>query len=149
MVPLLLMVVFGAFDFARAFQSSNEIGNAAREGAREGAVNSSVPAIGARVARSLEAPTASVGVVELGAVGAACNAVAGKEYTVCVTCRTDVNAYSICPAPPAAALSNGTVRVQIRHTYKWVTPVGAIMKMFGNGLGSGASLTEVVEMRIE
>lgn len=103
-LPILLLLVFGITEFARAFNAQVSLTHAAREGARIVALGGS----------SGDATTATLGALTTVPAGA-----------VSVTATT-------CPDPPVGA----DATVQATHQFTYITPLGALMGIFG---GSGLS----------
>lgn len=122
---LFFMLVFGIIDFGFAFHSWNNAANAAREGARKGAVDPDIADIQARV-------IASAQTLDL------------TKLTVAVTCSNDGMSFSsgLC----GAALDEGDiVRVTVNYEYDMITPIGS----FVPGLGPSLMLHSQSESRFE
>jgi len=122
---LFFMLVFGIIDFGFAFHSWNNAANAAREGARKGAVDPDIADIQARVLQSAQT-------LDL------------TKLTVVVTCSHDGISFSsgLC----GAALDEGDiVRVSVNYAYSMITPVGS----FVPGLGPTLNLHSQSESRFE
>lgn len=125
-VPVLVMIVFGIVDFGFAINRDTLVNNAAREGARVGALDPDQTAITTAVRQALSS-------VE--PVGTTPSAI-----TVTVTCLKPDN--SACTNFATDAVSGGTVIVNVSLLHTWITPVGS---MFSHGI----VLSKSVEMRIE
>jgi hypothetical protein len=121
---LFFMLVFGIIDFGFALHSWNNTANAAREGARKAAVDSSVFDVTTR----------------------ARDAAAGLDpakLTVTVVC-SDGGSFS--GTNCGSALEEGDiVRVVVDYTYDMITPVGS----FVPGLGPSMNLHSQSESRFE
>lgn len=125
-VPILVMLVFGIVDFGWAINQDTMVNNAAREGAREGALDPNATQIATVVRQNLS---------QIEAVGTT-----PSKITVTVGClKPDDTA---CTNFATDAVSGGTVIVTVSVQHPWITPVGS---MFGNGI----VLKKTVEMRIE
>jgi Flp pilus assembly protein TadG len=122
---LFFMLVFAIIDFGFAFHSWNNTANAAREGARRAAVDSSVAAITARTR-------------------AAASTLDPAKLTVDVTCSAGGAAFS--SGACGASLDEGDiVRVTVNYVYDLITPVGS----FVPGLGTSLELHSSSESRFE
>ena len=122
---LFFTLVFGIIDFGFAFHSWNNTANAAREGARRGAVTSDPIDIANRTkaAASTLDPTKLTVIVE-------CNHLNGGFLT------------SSC----SPTLTEGDlVRVTVNYVYNMITPIGS----FVPGLGTTFNLHSVSESRFE
>lgn len=123
---LFFMLVFGIIDFGFAFHSWNNTANAAREGARRGAVISDPDVIEARAA-------------------AAAATLDPTKLTVLAECQLDIG----------GAFSRGfcnddleegdIVRVTVNYLYDMITPIGS----FVPGLGTTMNLHSQSESRFE
>ena len=122
---LFFLLVFGIIDFGFAFHSWNNTANAAREGARKGAVDSSAADIEARTRASASTLDQS-------------------KLTVVVECShiTGVFAPTVC----GPSLEEGDiVRVTVDYVYDMITPIGS----FVPGLGTTLNLHSESESRFE
>jgi Flp pilus assembly protein TadG len=123
---LFFMLVFGIIDFGFAFHSWNNTANAAREGARKGAVDSDVGDIQARTMQ-------------------AASTLDPAKLTVVVECSTDGGG-SFSTGLCGASLEEGDiVRVTVNYVYDMITPIGA----FVPGLGTTLDLHSQSESRFE
>jgi Flp pilus assembly protein TadG len=122
---LFFMLVFGIIDFGFAFHSWNNAANAAREGARKGAVSDDAAAISARTI-------------------AAASTLDTTKLTVTVLCSRGGAAFTTCPAQ-GSWLKDDLVRVVVNYQYNMITPIGS----FVPGLGSTLMLHSQSESRFE
>lgn len=121
LLPILLVITVGIFDFGVLFQKYLVVTNAAREGARLATLpNYTTADIQERVATYISA---------------------GGVQGVATTTVTTV---SIQPAA-GPSFSAVQVRVVLPHTFAWLGPVSTLV----NGTFSSIDLTAVVEMRKE
>lgn len=120
-LPVLILLVFGIIDFGWMINRDTMINNAAREGAREGALNPSQADVEAVVRSSLDSLPAA-------------------DVTVTVTCEKPDN--SACSSFDADATSGGTAIVRVDYEHTWLTP-------FASVFGSTINLSKTTEMRIE
>ncbi len=123
-MPLLLMLVFGIIDFGLMINEKTVLANAAREGARDGAISRKEAVIRSSVSGSL--------------AGLASGA------TVTVACQKASGAACVGPFDSQVE-SGGKVLVTVKATYRWITPISA----FVPGMGSSVDLEKTVEMRVE
>lgn len=122
---LFFLLVFGIIDFGFAFHSWNNTANAAREGARKGAVDSSTADIEARTR-------------------AAASTLDQSKLTVVVECSHITGVFS--PTVCGAGLAEGDiVRVTVNYVYSMITPIGS----FVPGLGTTMNLHSQSESRFE
>ena len=118
-------LVFGIIDFGFAFHSWNNTANAAREGARKGAVDSTVQDV-------------------IDRTKAAASTLDPTKLTVMVECSHITGAFS--PTVCGSALVEGDiVRVTVNYVYNMITPIGS----FVPGLGTTMNLHSVSESRFE
>jgi hypothetical protein len=122
---LFFMLVFGIIDFGFAFHSWNNTSNAAREGARKAAVDSSVSDITTRVRDAAQTLDQT-------------------KLTVTVVCSHLGGAFSGTSCG-AALVEGDVVRVLVDYTYSMVTPLGS----FVPGIGSTLNLHSQSESRFE
>ncbi len=123
---LLFMLVFGIIDFGFGLWDWNNSVNAAREGARKGAVDPSVSDIVARVQASASGLNPA-------------------QMTITVTCSHAGAAFGSCPAAASAWVEGDLVRVQVDYAYKLITPFAA----FVPGVGTTWTLHSQSEARFE
>lgn len=118
-LPVFLVIAYGIIDFGLAFDASIGVSNAAREGARQGAVQPNTTAIDNRV-----------------------RAVAGRlnnsNMTITVTCKTSGGA--ACPGGISGATTGGSIVVRVDYQYSMMTPIA---------FGSRIPLSSTAEMRVE
>ncbi len=111
-LPLLLLIIFGALDFGLMYHDQISLNAAAREGARLSALGQ-----GSAVNGRVQAAAADV---------RPSNPVTGTVVTAC-------------PASPALT---DTTKVTATYSYSYITPVGAIASFFaGNSLSGSKALT--------
>jgi Flp pilus assembly protein TadG len=123
--PLLFLLVFAIIDFGFAFHGWDAVQNAAREGARVGAVTPSVAQIQARV-RS------------------ASSFLDQSKVTVTVECaRGGSSSFGTCGS--GASWSEGDlIRVTVNYDYSYMTPLPSFV-----GMGQTLHETAVTEARFE
>lgn len=122
---LLFLLVFGIIEFGFAFHSWDATSNAAREGARVGAVNNSVTTIEARVR-------------------AASDFLDQTKLNVAITCDLGGNGgFVSCPAP-SSWLEGDLVRVVVTYNHTYMTPLPGFI-----GLGTQLGVTSQSESRYE
>lgn len=122
---LFFLLVFGIIDFGFAFHSWNNTANAAREGARKGAVDSSTADIEARTR-------------------AAASTLDQSKLTVVVECSHITGVFSPTVCGPTLA-EGDIVRVTVNYVYSMITPIGS----FVPGLGTTMNLHSQSESRFE
>jgi Flp pilus assembly protein TadG len=122
---LFFLLVFGIIDFGFAFHSWNNTANAAREGARKGAVDSSPVDIEARTR-------------------AAASTLDQSKLTVVVECSHIAGVFSPTVCGPTLA-EGDIVRVTVNYVYNMITPIGS----FVPGLGTTLNLHSQSESRFE
>jgi len=122
---LFFMLVFGIIDFGFALHSWNNTANAAREGARKAAVDSSVSDITQRVRD-------------------AATTLDQTKLTVSVLCSRNNAPFATCPVG-SSWLQGDIVRVVVDYTYNLITPVGSFIP----GIGSSMNLHSQSESRFE
>jgi Flp pilus assembly protein TadG len=123
---LFFMLVFGIIDFGFAFHSWNNAANAAREGARKGAVSSDPDAIEDRAK-------------------AAASTLDSAKLTVLAECQLDVGGAFSRGNCNASLAEGDIVRVTVDYVYDMITPIGS----FVPGLGSTLDLHSQSESRFE
>jgi Flp pilus assembly protein TadG len=123
--PILLLLVFGIIDFGLAFHAWDASENAAREGARVGAVDSSVADIQARVA-------------------SATSFLDQTKLSVDVSCSKD-NGGNFNPCASGSTWTEGDiVRVEVTYLHDYVTPLPGMI-----GAGQILAITTAAEARFE
>src|SRR4051794_2686155 len=123
--PLLMLLVFAIIDFGFGFHAWDAAQNAAREGARVGAVSTDVNEIAARVRSST-------------------SFLDQTKVTVTVQCaRAGSSVFSTC-GPGSTWLEGDIVRVTVVYRYAYMTPLPTMV-----GLGSTLAATAVAESRFE
>jgi Flp pilus assembly protein TadG len=122
-MPLLMILILGTMDFGFMINRDALINSAAKEGAREGAVNP--------VAADMEAVVRS----NLASLDQ-------TALTVTISCRKpDTNP---CTTFAADAESGGVGIVQVDYEYTWLSFAPRVI-----GLGPTHTLSKTIEMRIE
>ncbi|HXH22412.1 MAG TPA: TadE/TadG family type IV pilus assembly protein [Dehalococcoidia bacterium] len=120
--PLFLVLIFAIVDFGMGLRAWISITNAAREGARYGAVGHTEAEIKQRV-------------VDTSSIGLTCGAGTG---TACVT------------VTGANGLPGNSVTVRVSHQYSLITPLSALMSMVSGGsISTRVDLTADSDMRLE
>lgn len=114
-LPVLLLLIMGALDFARAISVLQIVTNAAREGARAGIIPTNTAAT----------VTATVNVYLAGAGQANCNTVvgltagnagvAGDPVTVAVNCPFQTITFNLIPIPGWTGVLNINQSATMRH----------------------------------
>ena len=122
---LFFMLVFGIIDFGFGFHAWNNTANAAREGARKGAVDSSPIDIEARTR-------------------AAASTLDQTKLTVVVECN-HLNAGFVTTSCNSTLTEGDLVRVSLTYIYSMMTPIGS----FVPGLGTTMTLHSTSESRFE
>jgi Flp pilus assembly protein TadG len=116
LLPILLVILLGIFDFGRAIYAYNAVSNAAREGGRTAIVNQYDQHVRQRAAQQATA----LGVPDDGAGcptnGQPTTAAAG----VCVALRSPTNLATACPSP---ATIGCVAVVSVKWTFTAITPV--------------------------
>lgn len=122
--PILLMLVFGILEFGFGYHAWDATQNAAREGARLGAVSPDVAEIEARVRGTTSFLNQS-------------------NLNVTIRCGTTGGPFSACPAPSSWD-EGDIVRVTVDYDFGYVTPLPILV-----GLGSRMHMSSVAEARFE
>lgn len=122
LMPLFLMIVFGAIDFGVAINRHTVMNNSAREGAREGVFNPDADQVSAVVRNTL-------------------TGIRPEEVDVVVSCLDGEGTETGCGEN---AESGGTVVVSLTYTNEFITPAPVFV-----GIGQTMDLTAEVRMRIE
>jgi Flp pilus assembly protein TadG len=123
---LFFMLVFGIIDFGFAFHSWNNAANAAREGARKGAVDRDPQHVRDRVL-------------------AAASTLDPTKLTIVVECSHPGGSFSTGLCGTSSFVADDIVRVTVNYTYNMITPIGS----FVPGLGSTLNLHSQSESRFE
>ncbi|MGN6244749.1 MAG: TadE/TadG family type IV pilus assembly protein [Motilibacteraceae bacterium] len=119
-LPLLLLFLSGLVDFGLAYFAKISVNSAARDGARWAALGEPLSDVQARVVAA--APSLPLG-------GSAPPA---------------VTAFTACPN------GGGNGSVTVSYTYRFITPLGAVMGFFGGGgPGTSVAITSTGVMRCE
>ena len=124
--PILFVLVFGIIDFGLGFHAWDASANAAREGARVGAVDPSLTDIEARVRNSA-------------------NFLDQSKLSVNITCsRDNGGSFNACSSDGTTWLEGDIVRVTVTYLHDYVTPLPTFI-----GAGSTLTLVAVSEARFE
>lgn len=126
-VPIFLLIVMGVIDFGVGLKTWIQITNAAREGARYGAVHCSAGEIDG---------TPVIDLVEDRAIDSATGL--GLD-------SSNVDVSSNC----VAGNSTESVNVTIEYDYNLISPLGGMMSFLGGGIPSSIKLTSSADMRME
>jgi hypothetical protein len=142
-LPLLLLIVFGIFDFGFMFQQYEVVTNAAREAARIGVLRDSGNYTETQAEDRAIAYLAASGIGASGTRRAApCNqALQPNSWCVDVTFPAPINL----GGTPPQIINQVTAVVQYDHEHVFVGP---IMSLFGGNLAT-VRLTAVSTMRLE
>jgi Flp pilus assembly protein TadG len=127
-LPLLLLVVFGIFDFGFMFQRYEVITNAAREGARLGVL----PQYNATEARNRALNYLAAGGVAGTPVAGACDP--GRTIapgSICAQLTEQI--VDVVGSTPVKTVQQVTMVVEFDHQHAFVGP---IMSLFGGSLGT-------------
>jgi Flp pilus assembly protein TadG len=122
---LFFTLVFGIIDFGFAFHSWNNTANAAREGARKGAVDNVVQDV-------------------IDRTKAAASTLDPTKLTVTVECSHVLGVFSAAVCGPTL-VEGDIVRVRVDYVYNMITPIGS----FVPGLGTSMNLHSQSESRFE
>lgn len=121
LVPIFLLLLFAVVDFGMGFYSWITVTNAAREGARLGAVLATEQEIEDRVYLTSDLPNEAA------------------KMTVTVTNAADTG------GDPGES-----VVVEVNYDYDLITPLAGFVQMLsGNALGPTLTLSSTAEMRLE
>lgn len=132
-LPLLLLIVFGMFDFGLLFQKFEVVTNAAREGARLAVLTSEYT--------TTDAQSRALDYLASGGISGSCSA--GTAGSVCVTVTPGTT--TISGTSPAVTVNEMVVTVEYDYQFSFVGP---IIKLFGGNLGV-TPLTATSRMRVE
>jgi Flp pilus assembly protein TadG len=142
-LPLLLLVVFGVFDFGFLFQRYEVVTNAAREGARVGVLP------GYSVT---DAENRAVAYLDAGGVGGASVSTRARPCgqgvaanSRCVVATTGTLTLPAVGTAPARTVPTVTVEVQFDYPFRFVGP---LMNLFGGTLGT-TRIRAISTMRAE
>lgn len=145
-LPLLLVIVFGIFDFGFMFQRYEVVTNAAREGARLAVLPDYQSAGG-----EAQAEQRALDYLAAGGITGTQRACGGAEVggTFCADLRTD-GAFGTATIPasggaPARTVQQVTMIVEFDHEHVFVGP---LMQLFGGTLGT-VRLRSICTMRVE
>ena len=128
-VPLLLLVVFGIFEFGYMLNRDTIISNASRDGARVASLNGT----GAEIRSAITTELAASGIVTTPSKikidcklpdDSPCNATSDATYT-------------------SLAEPGSTAIISVSYTYNWITP------LIGSVFGGDVELSQTTQMRVE
>ena len=140
-LPLLLLVIFGIFDFGFMFQRYEVVTNAAREAARLGVLRDSggytAPEAAARAVSYLDASGVGIGVAPR-----ACGAMPETANSRCA--EVTFGTADLGGTPPKI-VNEVTAVVEYDHEHIFVGP---IMRLFGGSMGT-VRLRAISTMRLE
>ena len=123
--PLLLMLVMGIVDFGWMMMKANLVNNATRDAARVASLSGSFDQIKATVDS------------ELGSAG-----ISPGDVTVQITCSNPGG--TTCDGSSASyaanAASGSTVTVTVSYTHHWITPLGSVCDLVGDGSCVGSTI---------
>ena len=122
--PVLVLLVFGIIEFGGGFHAWDATQNAAREGARLGAVDPSPSEITRRVRGTTSFLNQS-------------------NLTVTIQCQRNNGPFSTCPSS-ANWVEGDIVRVAVEYHYGYITPLPRFV-----GLGPDMSMRSIAEARFE
>lgn len=124
-LPIFLLLLFALVDFGRAFFSWQVVTNAAREGARAGAVQSDAATIDTKMYQSF------------------CS-----SWPDASSCALDVSKISIVKTNVQGARGS-EVSVQMSFNFDYVTPIGPMLGFIGGGALAEPTITSTTSMRLE
>lgn len=123
--PVLVLLVLGIIEFGTGYHAWDATQNAAREGARLGAVDPSLSEITDRV----RGTTSFLNQADL---------------TVTIQCQRNSGPFSACPNNPAQWVEGDIVRVAVEYHYDYITPLPRFV-----GMGPDMRMRSVAEARFE
>jgi len=124
-LPIFLLLLFALVDFGRAFFSWQVVTNAAREGARAGAVRSDAATIDTKMYQSF------------------CS-----SWPDASSCALDVSKISIVKTNVQGDRGS-EVSVQMSFNFDYVTPIGPMLGFIGGGALAEPTITSTTSMRLE
>jgi hypothetical protein len=134
-LPLLLLIVFGIFDFGFMFQRYEVVTNAAREGARLGVLADYTKA---------EAEQRALNYLQAGGISGTPRACGGAEIADTLCAELTYGTATIAGTPPKT-VNEVTVVVEYDHEHAFVGP---ILQLFGGTMNT-VRLRSVSRMRRE
>jgi Flp pilus assembly protein TadG len=123
--PILVLLVLGIIEFGGGFHAWDATQNAAREGARLGAVDASPSEITQRVRGTTSFLNQS-------------------DLTVTIQCQRNGGPFSTCSSNPAQWVEGDIVRVAVEYHYDYITPLPRFV-----GMGPDMRMRSVAEARFE
>jgi Flp pilus assembly protein TadG len=123
--PILVLLVLGIIEFGAGFHAWDATQNAAREGARLGAVDASPSDITDRVRGTTSFLNQS-------------------NLTVTIQCQRNGGAFFTCSSNPTQWVEGDIVRVTVQYHYGYITPLPRFV-----GMGADMQMRSVAEARFE
>ena len=123
--PILVLLVLGIIEFGAGFHAWDATQNAAREGARLGAVDASPSEITKRVRGTTSFLNQS-------------------DLTVTIQCQRKGGPFFTCSSDPAQWVEGDIVRVSVEYHYDYLTPLPRFV-----GMGPDMRMRSVAEARFE
>lgn len=137
--PLLLMIVMGIIDFGWMIDRNNMVNNVSRDAARVASLDGTFQ----QVKDTADSELDSAGI----------DSSDPSVVTVTITCAPQNQGGQACAPNDESsfntnATSGSTVTVKVVYEHHWITPVGALCKMFGGDscTGDTITLTRTAEM---
>lgn len=124
-VPVLLLLVLGIFEFGFGYHAWDATQNAAREGARLGAVSPDVAEIEARVRGTT-------------------SFLDQNNLDVTIECGLTGGTFATCSSDPTEWDEGDIVRVTVEYSYDFITPLPNFV-----GLGPQMDMKSIAEARFE
>ena len=124
-LPIFLLLLFALVDFGRAFFSWQVVTNAAREGARAGAVQSDAATIDTKMYQSF------------------CS-----SWPDASSCALDVSKITIVKTN-VQGTRGSEVSIQMSFNFDYVTPIGPMLGFIGGGALAEPTITSTTSMRLE
>ena len=135
-VPMLLLIVLGVFDFGYMLNRNTIVSNASRDGARTASLDGSY----ADICETVRSELSDSGI----AVPANCTATSGTTV-IKIDCKKVDN--TACAATSTTydtlAVSGATAIVTVTYTYTYITP------LIGQMFGGTEVFTQTTQMRVE
>jgi Flp pilus assembly protein TadG len=131
--PLLLLLVFGIFDYGWMMMKANVVNNAARDAARMASLGGSYNDI----TSSLDAELTSVGVDT-------------SDVTTSITCTnpTGSNCGNSAASYDANATTGSIVIVTVTYTHHWISPLGAMCSLVADSCTGDTIVVERIAQMV-